>query len=257
MRRQLDIEIRRMIAEVQPIANSDLSPKEKYDKLWAAMNRWEKHFAELGDRTGSDLFYKTFDKNKEQLLGQLTSKLSVNVDVLWDDKKFSEVMENNIASSTALIRTIPQKYFGQISQAIVNEMQKTGQPAGRSLWQEIQKIGSVSRARAILIARDQTSKANAAMSEFQFESADMPVYQWITSRDSRVVGNPGGLYPHGSSKHHDHYHRDGKLYFWKPPTAAQRKQYPKALPPPVGGPPGFEIQCRCYSGAILDTATLK
>ena len=256
LRRELDREIRLMLAEVQPIANSDMSPKEKYSKLWAAMNRWEKRFEALGAAEGSELFQKTFDRNKQQFIDQLTDKLKVDVDVMWDNKKFAGLMADNVAASTALIKSIPQKYFGEVSQAIINEMQKTGQPGGITLWQQIQHIGSVSRSRAILIARDQTSKANGAISEYQFEQADLPVYIWTTSRDSRVVGKPGGLYPKGSALHHDHYHRDGKMYFWKEPTAAMKKKYPKALPPPAGGAPGEEIQCRCYAAPVLDTAYL-
>jgi uncharacterized protein with gpF-like domain len=256
LRRELDREIRLMLAEVQPIANSDISPKEKYSKLWAAMNRWEKRFEGLGDKEGSELFTKTFDRNKQQLIDQLADKLKVNVDVMWDNKKFQTMMDESIAVSTNLIRSIPAKYFGEVSQAIINEMQKTGQPGGVTLWQQIQHVGSVSRSRAILIARDQTSKANSAISEYQFEQADLPVYIWTTSRDSRVVGKPGGLYPKGSALHHDHYHRDGKMYFWKEPTAAMKKKYPKALPPPAGGPPGKEIQCRCISIPVMDTSAL-
>ena len=256
IKRKLDAEIRLMLAEVQPIANSDLPAKEKYQKLWAAVNVWEKRFEALGERLGTDLFQRTFSKNKEQLIKQLTDTLKVDVDIRWDDKRYVDMLTNSVAHSTALIRSIPQQYIGEVTKAVMLEAQKQIQPEGRSLWQQIQHVGGTTKSRAILIARDQTSKANAAITEFQSSEAGSPYYIWKTSQDERVVGTPGGLYPKGTRLHGDHYHRNGKKYFWTKPTAAMRRRYPGVNDPPVDGNAGQPICCRCWSSPQFDRANV-
>lgn len=85
-----------------------------------------------------------------------------------------------------------------------------------------------SRSRAALIARDQTAKLNANITERRQRAVGVEQYVWRTSLDERVRGNPTGKYPNARPSH---WAREGKTYKWSKP--------------PVDGHPGQPINCRC------------
>ncbi|MFK5165309.1 minor capsid protein, partial [Propionibacterium freudenreichii] len=57
---------------------------------------------------------------------------------------------------------------------------------------QIEERFNVSRSRATLIARDQTLKTNANISQLRQQNVGVTHYFWISSRDERVRGTPGG-----------------------------------------------------------------
>jgi SPP1 gp7 family putative phage head morphogenesis protein len=241
LRDSIDRHIKLMLAELEPIANSNAPMKDKYDKLWKAADKWEGIFEQLGRDEGTQLFKSSFDKSHQQLIEQLVAKMKVNPDIQFEDEAFAKLMDNSITEATSLIRSIPKKYMGEVEKALLTYEKQQPLPEGRSLWEQIQHTGGVTRWRAQFLARDQTSKLNAAVTQFQYEQAGIKEYIWRTAGDSRVVGNPSGKYPQGSKLHHDHYHRDGKVYKWSAP----------------GPKPGEEINCRCVALPVLDKGRLS
>jgi uncharacterized protein with gpF-like domain len=238
IRAALNVSIDHMRREVEVVANSGLEPRAKYQRLWTALDTWQKRFEELGDWSGNDLFAKTFDHMKRRLLDDIYGKLKLPVDLMFDGREFSEMMECSAAEYTALIRSIPGQYIEDVTKALLTHERQQPQPEGRTLWQQIQHVGGVTRWRARFIARDQTAKMSSAISEFQCEQAGIDRYIWRTSRDIRVVGTPGGLYPKGSKTHMDHYSREGKIFRWSDP--------------PPDGHPGEPINCRCWAQGVLN-----
>lgn len=69
------------------------------------------------------------------------------------------------------------------------------------------------------------------------EYAGVTRYVWLTMRDTRVVGNPVGLYPVGTAEHGDHWDRDGKVFSW--------------AEPPHDGHPGEAYGCRCQAIPLM------
>ena len=262
LRDSIDRHIKLMLAELEPIANSDAPMKDKYDKLWKAADKWEGIFEQLGRDEGTQLFKSSFDKAHQQLLEQLVAKMKVNPDIQFENKAFATLMDNSITEATSLIRSIPKKYLGEVEKALLTYEKQQPLPEGRTLWEQIQHTGGVTRWRAQFLARDQTSKINGAITEFQYSEAGLPTYIWRTAGDSRVAGNPSGKYPprpgmENSTTHGNHWKRDGKEYFWKQPTAAMRRAYPNALPPPKDGHPGQPINDRCIAVPMLDKGRLS
>lgn len=93
---------------------------------------------------------------------------------------------------------------------------------------------SVSRSRAVRIARTEIANAASyAMRESQKE-AGATHYIWRTAKDQRVRGRPGGYY---ENSRYDHWARDGKTFAWDKP--------------PPDGHPGEPIMCRCVALPVL------
>lgn len=117
--------------------------------------------------------------------------------------------------------------------------------------------------RAELIARDQTTKLYADVSEKRQTGAGIEWFYWRTMQDERVVGTPGGRWPNPSKGHGNHYEMDGKVCKWNDPTvyadnieAAKAGKWKKRTSTMPKGPPGKEYQCRCYGEPIFDTLFL-
>jgi len=78
--------------------------------------------------------------------------------------------------------------------------------------------------RAMLIARDQISKHNGALTRARMQGAGIARYQWSSSKDERVRTSHSTL--------------EGRVFSWD-------------RPPPVGHP-GEDIQCRCVALPVFD-----
>ncbi len=118
-----------------------------------------------------------------------------------------------------LITNLTEDMFNRVG-AIVKE-----NLAGRveNLADELQDGLDFSRARANLIARDQTLKLNGQLTRVRMQNSGISEYIWTTSRDERV--RP------------DHAELDGETFRWDNP------------PPP--GHPGEDFQCRCTAYPII------
>lgn len=124
---------------------------------------------------------------------------------------------------------------------IVNGADAVGErvePLARTLEREF----NLTKARAALIARDQTLKLNAQITQERQQAAGVDTYIWTTAGDSRVRGNPTGLYPNSGS---NHWRLDGTRQSWaKPPITNQDTG--------ARHHPGEDFQCRCVALPDVD-----
>ena len=112
---------------------------------------------------------------------------------------------------------------------------------GRDLTDLIQQRCGVTERHAALIARDQTLKMNAQVSQVRAENAGATKYVWITSNDERVRGRPGGKWAKSKS---DHWDLQGKTFAYDSPPVTN---------PTTGATnaPGEDFQCRCSAAPDL------
>ena len=146
------------------------------------------------------------------------------------------VIENSVKMNVSLIKSISSEYFSRIEKIVLGELIGSN-PSRGSMIAEIEKAGTVSTSRAKLIARDQMSKINSALTVIRAKEIGSDEYIWRTVRDERVVGNPSGLYPEGSAAHKNHYAREGRRYRFDNP--------------PSDGHPGEAIGCRCWIEPVV------
>lgn len=95
----------------------------------------------------------------------------------------AEAMAEAASANVALIKSIPEQYFGELA-ATVSEAFAAGM-RWEGLIAKIKERGDVADGRAWVIARDQTSKMNAAFNEVRQVGLGIEEYDWSGALDAR------------------------------------------------------------------------
>lgn len=199
--------------------------------------------AQYAPAIASEFVTKVDQAQKQALECSIASAFGVDFARIMDEPQTAADVEMATTRNVGLITSISDDHFATIGQALLDNYRGVPLPGGVSLQQRLQDIGGVTDSRAYLIARDQTAKLTSALNSSRQQSNGIEEYRWRGTRDSREVGNPGGLYPKGTALHGNHWEREGKTYRWDDP--------------PEDGNPGEPIQCRCFAEPVLDLAKLK
>ena len=137
-----------------------------------------------------------------------------------------DVLADRTAENVALITSIPEQYLSQVGEVVSQAWEKGTR--WETLVKQIAERGEVAESRAALIARDQTSKLNAAFNEVRQTGLGIDKYTWSTSLDERV--RP------------EHEDLEGKICRWNDPPIVDGEAVH----------PGEAINCRCVALPILD-----
>jgi SPP1 gp7 family putative phage head morphogenesis protein len=125
-----------------------------------------------------------------------------------------------------LIKSVPAQYFERLNSTVLTGIQQ-GQRYSE-IADSIQDIYGVTDSRAKLIARDQTSKTNAAIAETRQTDLGIEEYTWLTAGDERV--------------RQTHADNDGLVFRWDSPPAET-------------GHPGHDINCRCVAIPMIGSSS--
>lgn len=169
--------------------------------------------------------------NRTQVDRQI--KTVLGIDVMQSEPWLEPASRTFTRQNVALIKSIPQRYFGEIEQLVIGAAR--GGRRVEDLQRDIADRYDVSESRAALIARDQVGKWNGELTRRRHEDLGLTRYRWRTSMDERVRGRPDGLYPKAYPSHWD---REGKIYSYDEP--------------PDGGNPGEDYQCRCFPEPVFE-----
>ena len=190
----------------------------------------------------------------------LSRSLGVDISAVLDSEPVKTTLALATLEAANLIKTIPRDYLGKVAQAVNDTFRGVPLPEGRSLSQHIAHTYDVSDKRAVVIARDQTSKLIGSLNKVRQESVGIEEYTWSTVKDSRVAGNPAGRYPppksgKWSAGHHNHWKMQGARCKWADPTVYSTDGGKTWVSRPADvavGHPGHEIQCRCRAQPVID-----
>lgn len=163
----------------------------------------------------------------------------------------SEVVGAWAATNFTLIKSLSQEHIKRLN-SIVGDAVQDGR-TWNAVAKDVQGLNSnITKSKSKLLARDQIGKLNGRITERRQQEAGIDQYDWSTSRDERVRGNPLGLYPKAKPSHFvmegvrcrwddaSVYSEDnGKT--WKPRTGKMPKQHP-----------GQPIQCRCAALPVFN-----
>jgi uncharacterized protein with gpF-like domain len=129
----------------------------------------------------------------------------------------------------------------------------------QKMIEAIQTEYEVSKSKATFLARQETSLFMSDLRDERYKDAGIDIYQFLTSNDIRVVGNPAGKFPVGNEGHGNHFilnHKyckfsDDSVYADSLEDVKNNKWKTRAS---LGAPetkPGREFQCRCIAKPVI------
>jgi SPP1 gp7 family putative phage head morphogenesis protein len=147
-----------------------------------------------------------------------------------DISPIGAALHRKAIENVKLIKSIPAEYFSRI-RAVVSRDWESG-ARWEQVAESIQRTNEITRNRAALIARDQTSKMNAALNEVRQTGLGIAEYTWSGALDQR--------------ERPSHRAMEGKRCRWN-------------APPEVDGEnvhPGMAVNCRCTALPIVNLDAL-
>lgn len=234
MREETEAEVRRLWQAHAPAVRSGMDASLASQSR-ILTNALQKRFRVLFDKLAPALAKKhakgVDDHSKAQLHGSLrevSGGLSLKTSVVTP--RVREVQKAAVAENVALIKSIPAEYFPRIQGAVMRSIQKGDGVA--TVLEAIGKIGAVTKSRAELIARDQTSKATTALNQARMEALNIREFEWLHS---------------GGGKEPRPLHRDkldGQVFRLDDPPVIDERTGERGLP-------GQLINCRCRMVPVI------
>jgi len=175
--------------------------------------------------------------NDEQYKRIINATLGVNP--LSNDVFLRTRLKAFARQNAVLIKSIPEQLLKDV-EGVATRGLTNGQTI-REIEREIAQRFKVTRARARLIARDQTGKLNAQLTEIRQTRIGVDEYIWNSVEDERVRDS--------------HRVLDGKICKWgddtvyREPNETEWKQ--RSSLQGYVGTPGSDYQCRCFAEPIM------
>ena len=142
---------------------------------------------------------------------------------LRNSPNIAERVNTLTAGNVQLIKSIRSQYLDKVQNAVMQAMVKG--TLNKDLAAQIKDLGKTTEKRAMFIARDQSSKLNAALTQARHEDVGIKKYMWSTSLDERVRDS--------------HADKEGQIFEY-------------TNPPADTGHPGHDFNCRCVAIPVLD-----
>jgi hypothetical protein len=161
----------------------------------------------------------------------------------------TELLKQFSDANVSLITKLSDQHINQLQEVVFDNFIHGKFEGKGGLRAHLQGVYEMSFNRAQLIARDQANKMVGQMNKVRAQKSGSVGYEWNNVGDQRVRGNPNGKYPDAKSNHWD---RQGQYFLWEksanPPIAPDGKPFRQ---PPKEGPPGSEINCRCWADPVF------
>lgn len=232
-RNELFSVLKRLEADyTQKTITSDAAINDAYageiNKVIRSMSNRARRVSEVSENIASEWANGVDSKQRAQFYNSIKRTIGVDLNGIVQEPGLRDTLDSRIATNVSLINSLPDEYYKKIS-TIVNDMTSNKNPSN-SIIKELRKVGIQTQSRAKLIARDQTQKLNATITQTRQEALGIEEYEWSTSGDERVRKT--------------HADNNGKIFRWDSPPAKT-------------GHPGDDIQCRCVPLPIIDLDKIK
>lgn len=142
-----------------------------------------------------------------------------------------------VTQNTDLITKMMDEQIARVKNAVL-----TGVSQGwrhEEIAKEIMHTNEIAENKAALIARDQCSKFNAALTQYRYKEAGIEKYEWSTAGDERVRDS--------------HAACDGHIFTWDDDLAVDDSGVKK----PEGYNPGEDINCRCAAIPVIEEEEIE
>lgn len=181
---------------------------------------------------------KNSDKASVTSLGSSLKKLTdFTIDVDFIPQGLIQVTNASIAENVSLIKSIPDKYFSDVTGAVMRSI-TTGNGLS-DLVPEIKKYSLQTDRRAKNIARDQSRKAYNNINKQRMMAVGYKKFKWLHSG--------GGQYPRRS-----HEAMSGNIYSFDDLPIINKEQVDRGYEAPEIGIPGQAPNCGCTMTPVYE-----
>jgi SPP1 gp7 family putative phage head morphogenesis protein len=175
-------------------------------------------------------FVKSLDKYHQKLfLSGVKQAIGVDVKDFISKSAINDLMQQAISWNVELIKSIPAELLPQVKQVVAQSFSELGFNQA-NLKKEIDKRFNVTKSRAKLIARDQTSKTVGSMTMFRQKALGINEYIWLGVGDNR--------------ERQSHLDNNNKRFSYDNPPADT-------------GNPSHDVNCRCVAQGIITEKILN
>lgn len=216
--------------DTPPALAMDAAPSQKMlAKFRALAKRWERRFDEAAPRISEAYVRGNLSATSSAMKSALRDAgISVKFKL---SREMRDAMNASVAENVGLIKSIPQKYFGQVEGIVTRSY-----AAGRDLEKMVQDLRTLypkAARRVEFIARDQSNKLNSTVENARRQELGITQATWMHSG--------GGKHPRK-----EHEKATGRVYDIRKgcPIKNEKGQLEYIQP---GEKPG----CRCVSRSIL------
>ncbi len=224
---EIDKQVKKQIKGKEPNIGKLIKLMKQLRNYSGTLNEWAK-------RKSFDLVYNLNTDNRQKWRRH-SKKIAVGLQkVLKDDIYIKNLMKQYMNQNVELITSLPTNAARRI-QRLVLETYVTGKRRAEYLVPEIMKLGDITKNRAKLIARTETSKISTGLTQARALSIGSVWYIWRTSEDARV-----------RSSHH--VMQDVLVRWTEPPSPEEligKESYGHYHA-------GNIFNCRCYSEPVFE-----
>ena len=194
------------------------------------MNKLVEKFQSLFDLESKNLAdfmlkrtLKSSESNLKASLKELSGGLTIKTNIV--PPELTDAVTASIAENVALIKSIPQQYFKDITGAVMRSI--TSGEGMFELLPQVNKYGRLTARRAELLALDQTRKAYTTVNAIKLNKLGVKKFEWIHS---------GG----GQTPRESHIKMDGLTFSFE---NLQEEQAKLGIPKEDRGLPGYPVNC--------------
>lgn len=216
--------------------DTDTKPLSITTRLAAVMQRLASiSVSEVAARLSAGFVTRANLQNKEQTQRTFFQAFGIDLTGMLGEAAIKPEMEKAVSDNVDLITSIHTDFIHDIGAAVFDNMKDGGRH--ENLIDLIKERGEVTRNRARFIARDQTSKLNADLTEVRNVALGLDLYEWGGTGDER--------------ERDSHFVLNGMLCKYSDPTVYSDdggKTWKKRST--IGafiGKPGEDYQCRCLA----------
>lgn len=208
------------------MAQDATSAAELQDTMKGLRKQWERRFSQASKDLASYFTVKVQDRVDGQLEKHLADAGFAVGFALTPEMR--DVLAATINENVALIKSIPAQYLTEVEGMVMRSVATGGDL--QALVKELRDRYGITKRRAVLISRDQNSKALATILRVRQQGLELTEAVWLHSHAGKVprpehVGWNGSAYKIAEGKWSE---VDG-AYVW----------------------PGTAINCRCMSRTIV------
>lgn len=175
-------------------------------------------------------FVKNLDNYHQRLFfSDIKKQIGVDVNDFISKSAINNLMHEAISWNVDLIQSIPTELLPQLKQVVSESFSELGFDQAH-LKKQIDQRFNVTKSRAKLIARDQTSKTIGNMTQFRQQALGINEYIWLGVNDERERATH---------------------------VANNNKRFSYDNPPASTGNPGQDYNCRCVAQGIITEQILN